>query len=122
MAIRLKRIYDEPANDDGYRALIDRLWPRGVSRQEAVIDVWLKDIAPSAQLRQWFDHQPERFKEFAVRYQAELDANPVAERLKGLVQQQPIITLLYAAKDSKTNHAIVLRDYLSRFDGQNPVK
>jgi uncharacterized protein YeaO (DUF488 family) len=113
MSVHIKRIYDEPSGQDGYRILVDRLWPRGVSKQEARLDTWLKDVAPSTELRVWFGHQPERFKEFTVRYQEELRANPAVDELRRLIKEHGHVTLLYGARDPKVNHAIVLRDYLS---------
>ncbi|HVW23339.1 MAG TPA: DUF488 domain-containing protein [Candidatus Saccharimonadales bacterium] len=108
----IKRIYDEPAVGDGYRVLVDRLWPRGVSKERAALDLWCKDIAPSPELRTWFNHDPSLFEEFAARYQTELDGNPAVAELRAL--DQPHITLLYAAHDPKVNHALVLCDYLNR--------
>lgn len=113
MSFRIKRIYDEPEPSDGYRVLVDRLWPRGVSRERAALDEWLKDIAPSPELRTWFGHQPERFEEFSARYQTELDANPAVEQLRTLSAEHPVITLLYAAHDPAINHALVLQQYLA---------
>ena len=110
--ISLKRIYDQPSQADGLRILIDRLWPRGVSQERAAIDVWLKDIAPSPNLRLWFNHQPDRFKEFSLRYTEELSNNPKIEELIQLVDQHPQITLLYAAKDPDINHAVVLQKFM----------
>lgn len=111
--IRIRRVYEEPSADDGLRVLVDRLWPRGRSKQSARVDVWLKDIAPSKNLRTWFGHIPERFDEFAARYRAELDTNPEAvSRLRGLISDHPCVTLLYGAKDNEHNNAVVLRDYL----------
>ncbi len=110
--LRIRRIY-EPANPaDGYRVLVDRLWPRGVSKQAAALDWWLKDIAPSPALRTWFGHDPARFDEFADRYRAELATHP--EPVHTLREQMThgTVTLLYAAHDPKINHARVLADYL----------
>lgn len=112
--IRLKRIYEPPALDDGYRILIDWLWPRGVSKEKAALDLWLKDIAPSSELRTWFGHEAERFEEFKARYETELADNSAVRQLKELVQQHKLVTLLYAAHDPQINHAVVLRDYLTR--------
>ena len=108
----LKRIY-EPADDaDGTRILVDRLWPRGVDRHTAGIDEWLKEAAPSAALRQWFGHDPERWGEFQSRYRAELANNgPATARLLALIRKGPV-TLVYAARDREHNHAVVLADYL----------
>ena len=111
--VRIRRVYEEPSADDGLRVLVDRLWPRGRSKQSAHVDVWLKDIAPSKNLRTWFGHIPERFDGFAARYRAELDANPEAVgRLRELIAGHSRVTLLYGAKDSEHNNAVVLREYL----------
>jgi uncharacterized protein YeaO (DUF488 family) len=112
MAFQIKRIYDEPAAPDGYRVLVDRLWPRGVSKARAQLDEWAKDIAPTTELRTWFGHEAAHFDEFAQRYRAELDANPTVERFRALSREQDIVTLLYGAHDPLVNHAVVLRDYL----------
>lgn len=109
----IKRVYDEPAAGDGLRVLVDRLWPRGVSRERAAVDVWPKDVAPSPALRTWWGHDPARLDEFAARYRAELDANPAVDELRALVREHPTITLLYAARDPAVNHAAVLADYLT---------
>jgi uncharacterized protein YeaO (DUF488 family) len=112
MTIVIKRIYEPRAQDDGTRILVDRLWPRGLSKQKAPIDAWLKDIAPSAQLRAWFGHDPAKWKEFQHRYKAELDANPKAvAELKGYHGK---LTLLYGARDEAHNHALVLKNYLEQ--------
>ncbi|HSW81303.1 MAG TPA: DUF488 domain-containing protein [Candidatus Saccharimonas sp.] len=113
MTIQIKRIYEPAQKTDGYRVLVDRLWPRGVSRQKAALDEWLKEIAPSTELREWFDHKPERFAEFKKRYQAELADNPALQRLRGLAAKHGTLTLLYAARDPDNNHAKVLVGYLS---------
>ena len=111
--VRIRRVYEEPSADDGLRVLVDRLWPRGRSKQSAHVDVWLKDIAPSKNLRTWFGHIPERFDEFASRYRRELDANTdTVNRLRELIADHPRVTLLYGAKDSEHNNAVVLREYL----------
>lgn len=110
--IVIKRIYEEPNESDGYRVLVDRLWPRGVSKEKAALDEWLKDVAPSDELRQWFGHKPERFEEFHKRYLAELETNPAAKQLEQIAQGHKTITLLYSAHDTAHNQAVVLRDYL----------
>jgi uncharacterized protein YeaO (DUF488 family) len=112
--IQIKRIYEEPSEDDGYRVLVDRLWPRGVAKERAALDAWAKEAAPSPQLRSWFDHKPERFTEFAERYTAELRENSAAAELNELAKKHKTVTLLYAAKDPEINHAAVLRDFLAR--------
>jgi uncharacterized protein YeaO (DUF488 family) len=116
---KLKRVYDPPAANDGKRILVDRIWPRGLSKAEAELTLWLKDVAPSAALRKWFGHDPARWPEFQKRYRAELDANPAVERLRDLLRQGPA-TLLYGARDERHNQAIVLADYLrGRKHGEN---
>jgi Uncharacterized conserved protein len=111
--ISIKRVYDSAAASDGLRLLVDRLWPRGLSKDEAAVDRWLRDIAPSPALRQWFGHDPAKWPEFQRRYVAELNAMPDAPALlQRLLQDHKHVTLLYAAKDEAHNHAIVLADYL----------
>lgn len=113
-SISIKRIYDDATDKDGYRVLVDRLWPRGISKEEAKLDEWLQDIAPSTELRKWFDHQEERFSEFSKRYKAELDLKKTEiEKLKAVAEKRPI-TLLYSAKNEEFNQAIVLSDYLNK--------
>ena len=110
--IKLKRAYEPPSAGDGTRVLIDRLWPRGISKQKAKLDYWMKDIAPSTELRKWFGHDPKRWDEFRRRYTAELREHPdlIAE-LRSLARKSPI-TLVYAAHDESHNDAVVLRDVL----------
>lgn len=114
--IRVKRVYDEPTPDDGTRILIDRLWPRGISKERARIDLWLKEVAPSQELRTWFGHDPEKFAEFRQRYEAELASGAAHEALialRDLAQQGPI-TLIFAARDAEHANARVLQDVLMR--------
>lgn len=115
MDIRLKRAYEPASAQDGLRILVDRLWPRGVSREKAHLDAWLKDIAPTAALRSWFGHDPEKWDEFRSRYHAELDANPKAlEELRAATKGASTVTLVYGAKDEAHNDAVVLQEYLQR--------
>jgi uncharacterized protein YeaO (DUF488 family) len=116
MPIRIKRIYEEPQPDDGFRVLVDRLWPRGISKQRASTDIWLKDIAPSSELRQWFGHRVDRFDAFARQYEAELDDNPAVHQLRAIVSAHPTVTLLYGAKEETANNAVVLAGYLTAED------
>jgi len=109
---RIKRIYEEPAGTDGYRALVDRLWPRGISKETAHLDEWCKDVAPSTEARRDFGHDPSRFEEFRDRYRAELKASGAAEVLVERLADQPVVTLLYAAHDPRFNHAVVLQEVL----------
>ncbi len=111
-SVRVKRIYEEPAADDGFRVLVDRLWPRGVSHERAALDLWLKDVAPSAELRTWFGHVASRMPEFVQRYRAELAENPAMDELRTVAGEHPVVTLLYAARDTANNEAVVLRDVL----------
>ncbi|MBN9584758.1 MAG: hypothetical protein BGN84_05555 [Afipia sp. 62-7] len=110
--VSLKRAYEAASPADGTRILVDRLWPRGVTKDAAAIDEWMKDIAPSTELRQWFGHDPERWPEFQRRYHAEIKAHP--EELKHLrdLAKHGHLTLVYAARDEKHNDAVVLRDFL----------
>lgn len=112
--MRTKRIYEDRAPEDGFRVLVDRLWPRGVSKARAHLDLWDKEIAPTTELREWFGHVPERFEEFARRYTAELEANPATAELERIVAEHPTVTLLYAAKDPVQQQATVLADYLRK--------
>ena len=111
--LQIRRIYDPVLESDGYRVLVDRLWPRGVSKQAAALDEWAKDIAATPQLRTWFAHESSRFEEFGERYRMELDANPDLGRFQALMEQQPVLTLLYGAQDAVVNHAAVLMQYLN---------
>lgn len=104
----IKRIYEPARDDDGRRVLVDRLWPRGVSRQRAALDEWARELAPSADLRRWFGHVPERFDEFARRYEAELQSNPAFEQHRAEWGRHRRVTLLYGARDEKHNEAAVL--------------
>ncbi|WP_102349142.1 DUF488 domain-containing protein [Bacillus sp. Marseille-P3661] len=114
-SFRIKRIYEKATADDGYRVLIDRIWPRGVSKEKANIDLWAKEVAPSSELRKWFCHKPERFLVFRETYLNELQLHPEKqEKIAYLKQQseQSNVTLLYAAKDEIHNHAVVLYEYI----------
>ncbi|MDH4980705.1 DUF488 family protein [Hyphomicrobium sp. D-2] len=111
-SIALKRVYDSPSANDGLRVLVDRLWPRGLSKDAAKVDVWIKEVALSAELRKWFNHEPERWTEFKHRYRQELAANVDAiEHLRELSKTKPL-TLLFAAHDTEHNNAVVLLDFL----------
>ena len=114
LAVSLKRAYDKPEPGDGTRILVDRLWPRGLSKEKAHVDVWLKEAAPSNELRKWFGHDPEKFVEFRRRYEAELsteEGQQALAKLHDLSKQGPV-TLLFAARDKEHNNAVVLRDML----------
>jgi uncharacterized protein YeaO (DUF488 family) len=112
MAVRTKRVYEPPAPGDGWRVLVDRVWPRGLSREEVAIDEWERELAPSADLRKWFGHKPERFDEFRRRYRAELRGH--ADELAALRRRarKETVTLLFGARDTEHNNAVALADVL----------
>ncbi len=115
MSIAIKRAYEEPAEDDGYRVLVERLWPRGMKKEAVPLDQWAKELAPSTALRKWFGHEPARWDGFRHRYAGELDAlaeywQPLAER-----SARHRVTLIYSARDEEHNGAIVLRDYMQNW-------
>jgi uncharacterized protein YeaO (DUF488 family) len=112
--IRLKQVYKTPEKDDGFRILVDRLWPRGIAKEKARVDLWLKDIAPSTELRTWFGHDPAKWGEFQKRYAQELMQNkPVLENLRRIIKEQNKVTLVFAASDEHHNNAVVLRTFLA---------
>jgi uncharacterized protein YeaO (DUF488 family) len=110
----IKRVYEAPSEEDGTRILTDRLWPRGLTKEKARVDLWLKEIAPSTELRKWFAHDPEKWAEFKTRYHAELKHNsePIAQLKQAIAKGT--VTLVYAAKDEEHNEAVVLQELLSR--------
>ncbi|HEX5340551.1 MAG TPA: DUF488 domain-containing protein [Gammaproteobacteria bacterium] len=113
--LKIKRVYLPAATRDGCRVLVDRIWPRGLTKQKAAVDHWLKDVAPSTALRQWFGHDPERWLEFKRRYAAELRANkPVLKSLREILKTHASVTLLFAAHDEAHNNAVALAAYLKR--------
>lgn len=113
MSVKLKRVYDPPEKADGKRVLVDRLWPRGLSKEKARVDVWLKDVAPSTELRKWFGHDPAKFDEFSKRFRAELKGNPALDELKKLVRDEAV-TMVYSAGDQLHNNAVVLQQILGK--------
>lgn len=114
--MQVKRIYDQASPKDGYRVLVDRIWPRGMSKETAALDEWNKEIAPTTELRKWFNHIPERFVEFKTKYKEELSLkNDELQRLKAIDKKQNL-TLLYSAKDLTNNQAVVLLDVLKNLD------
>jgi uncharacterized protein YeaO (DUF488 family) len=112
--IRTKRVYDPPSHSDGYRILVDRLWPRGLKKENAALDEWAKELAPSDPLRKWFDHEAERWEEFSKKYQAELKAHDVLGEFIEKHKSKKLITLLYATKNSELTHAIILKRLLEK--------
>ncbi len=114
MTLSMKRAYEAPAAADGKRILIDRLWPRGLSKEKARIDLWMKEIAPSTELRKWFGHDPEKWKEFQTRYKKELAANAELVNSIRKMAKAETVTLVYSAKDEAHNDAVVLLKYLQQ--------
>lgn len=115
MTLKIERIYTKPADMSGYRILVDRVWPRGISKENAALNEWFKTIAPTKELRQWFGHEPEKYPEFKKRYLAEIKANPdraAFEKLIGDQLKQGDVIMLYGAKDETHNQAVVLKEYL----------
>lgn len=113
--LRIKRIYEEASADDGYRVLVDRLWPRGISKEKAQIDIWAREIAPSAELRKWFHHEPEKYPEFCERYIKELQIDEEAASFRGMIREKlkaGNVTLLFSAKDETCNNAAALKEWL----------
>jgi len=112
ITIRIKRVYEEPQEADGRRILVDRLWARGLSKEKAKVDVWVKEIAPSTELRRWYGHDPNKWTEFKSRYAAELQANPgqVEEILEEV--REGIVTFLYSSKEEQLNNAVALKEYI----------
>lgn len=112
--IKLKRVYEEAEKDDGFRILIDRLWPRGISKEKSRVDLWLKDIAPSNELRKWFGHELAKWSEFQKRYREELkNKQELVEKLKKTIKEKKVVTLLFSASDKKHNNAVVLTKMLN---------
>ena len=112
--LNVKRAYDPPSTGDGFRVLIERLWPRGVSKPKARLDLWLKDVAPSPGLRKWFGHDPAKWKEFRRRYWAELERNPQAVQMLRDRARRGTVTLVYGSKDTEHNAAVALKEYLEK--------
>lgn len=116
--VRIKRVYAEPSARDGVRILVDRVWPRGMTKQRARIDAWRKELAPSTELRQWFGHDPARWKEFRSRYRRELHRSDLVEALKELARlaRGKAVTLVYSASDEEHNQAVVLKELLDELE------
>jgi uncharacterized protein YeaO (DUF488 family) len=112
--IRLKRAYESPGDEDGFRVLVERLWPRGISRARARIDAWPKELAPSPALRTWYAHDPQKWAEFRRRYLAELKSNPAVPEFRALLRKHKTVTFVFAARDVEHSSAALLRDFLAR--------
>ena len=114
MKIKIKRVYEQPDKDDGVRILVDRLWPRGLTKEKAAVDLWLKEIAPSTELRKWFGHDPEKWSSFRRRYETEIRHNDDLIKLLKQRARYRTVTLVYGARDQKHNEALVLKQFLER--------
>ena len=114
MTIRLKRAYERPELEDGTRILVDRLWPRGLTKEKAAIDLWLKEVAPSTELRKWFRHDPKKWRNFRSRYRTELKQHSAALQLIKRKAKEGVVTLIYGARDQEHNEAIVLQEILTK--------
>lgn len=113
--LKVKRIYAEPGREDGYRVLVDRVWPRGMSKEKAHVDMWMKEIAPSDRLRKWFGHDPKRWAEFQKRYREELKSKAeLIGQLGELEKKHGTVSLIYSARDDQHNQAVALRDFLKK--------
>jgi uncharacterized protein YeaO (DUF488 family) len=110
MNIKIKRVYEQPDKDDGRRILVDRLWPRGLTKEKASVDLWLKDIAPSTELRKWYGHDPDKWEEFKERYLSELKGNSEQIWLLKQEMEKGVVTLVYGAKDEEHNEAVVIQE------------
>ncbi|HZX57353.1 MAG TPA: DUF488 family protein [Mucilaginibacter sp.] len=113
--IKTKRIYDPFSKTDGYRILVDRLWPRGMTKQAANVDTWLKDIAPSTELRQWFHAEPGRWEQFRLKYIDELKQSNSVDELATYIKEHQTVTLLYSVKDEEHNHALILLEFIKPY-------
>lgn len=113
MTVKAKRIYEPFSKADGLRVLVDRLWPRGMKKGDAHIDLWLKEVAPSTELRKWFNHEAEKWQQFIEKYRAELKASTAFEELVSLTKKHKTVTLLYSAKDEQYNQVVVLKQFLA---------
>lgn len=115
--IKIKRIYDQPAKEDGFRILVDRLWPRGISKEKAKVDLWLREIAPSNDLRKWFSHDPKKWEDFKIRYERELKGKQeLLHKIKEAEKEKGIVTILYSARDKEHNNAVVLNAILKNME------
>ena len=116
MEIKIKRAYEKPSNADGYRILVDRLWPRGISKEKAKVDIWPKELSPSTELRHWYGHDPKKWPEFKSRYFAELENNP--ELINELLEyvRKGVVTFVYSSKEQRLNNAVALKEYVESLE------
>lgn len=110
--LKTKRVYEEPSEDDGYRILTERLWPRGVSKERAALDKWMKSIAPSHDLRKWFDHDPDKWEEFKERYRIELFGSEAVNEMLEIIKNNETVTMVYASRDEEHNSTVLLKEFL----------
>lgn len=110
--IKSKRVYEEPSEDDGYRILTERLWPRGVSKERAALDQWMKSIAPSQKLRKWFSHDPDKWEEFKDRYRKELFGSDAVNEMVEIINNHDTVTMVYASKDEEHNSTVLLKEFI----------
>ncbi|MEE9238471.1 MAG: DUF488 family protein [Thermodesulfobacteriota bacterium] len=115
MNLKIKRVYEQPSEQDGQRILVDRLWPRGISKEKAKIDIWLKEISPSDCLRKWFDHKPAKWEEFKEKYFEELKLNSEVVNLLLININKTIVTILYSSKEDRLNNAVALKEYIENY-------
>ncbi len=108
MPVKIKRVYEPASRSDGYRILVDRLWPRGIKKEDAQVDKWLKDIGPSTALRKWFNHDPEKWQQFQVKYRTEIKGSEALAELQSDIHKHKTVSLLYGARDEEYNHALAL--------------
>ena len=120
MNVKIKSVYEQPTDSDGSRILVDRLWPRGLTKEKAHLDLWLKEIAPSTELRQWLGHDPEKWKSFRGRYETEIRNNDDLIGMLRDIAKEGTVTLLYGARDEKHNEALVLKEFLERTERSRP--
>ena len=120
--LKLKRVYQAPNKDDGTRILVDRLWPRGLTKEKAKVDLWLKEIAPSTELRKWFGHDPKKWRRFSERYRTELKHHVDQLNLLKSKAKEGTVTLIYGARDEEHNEALVLKDFLERVGQQSLIQ
>jgi uncharacterized protein YeaO (DUF488 family) len=121
--IRVKRAHEPPSPSDGYRILVDRLWPRGLTKDRLQLNLWNKDIAPSHELRRWFGHEPKKWREFIKRYFIELNANPIAvETVQSCLQSESVVTFVFGSREEKLNNAVALKIYFEFPENSHPLK
>jgi len=122
MKLKIKRVYEKPEKEDGTRILVDRLWPRGLTKEKAAIDLWLKEVAPSTALRKWFSHDPAKWPTFKQKYRQEIKENKSQVAILKEQLMKGVVTLVYGAKDEEHNEALVLKEWLQRKPSESPDK